>query len=68
MAPTVHDAKRHLAVGAPARGSMSIRWRCRFLEINCISTFLAQIAKFEGNTLRPLYDIIFNLEPVATIA
>ena len=29
---------------------------------------LAQIAKFEGNVLRRLYEITVNLQPVATIA
>lgn len=35
------------------------------LPVNIL--FLAQIAKFEGNVLRRLYEITVNLQPVTTI-
>jgi hypothetical protein len=37
-------------------------------EMNAASVLLAQIAKFESNALRRLYEITVNLQPVSTIA
>jgi hypothetical protein len=55
---------------SPARWSalsrMSAAHPC--LEMKPASIFVAQIAKFEGNALRRLYEITVNLAAVSTIA
>jgi hypothetical protein len=54
------------ALAGAIRGRTS-ELQCGFPEKSPASILLAQIAKFESNALRRLYEITVNLQPVATV-